>query len=130
MIHTAPLLRDNLRSACKVVGTEFYDGKQAYDMVIAHVQALAKEGTDADYYQTAEELMRKAAHRLPSGCTATEFATRVRNFVHKVNPNLDRPFVGDAVGKFIINLMPAAYEEAGERILAELKRRGKLKRPH
>lgn len=126
---TAPLLRDNLRSSCKVTGTEFYDGKMAYDAVIAHVQALAREGTDAEYYQSAEELMRKASNRLPTGCTASEFATRVRNFVHRINPNLDlRPYVGEAIGKFIINLMPLAYEEAGERqrILADLKRRGKL----
>lgn len=126
MVRTAPLLRDNLRNACKIPHSEFYDGKKAYDAVIAHVQALAREGTDADYYQSAEELMRKASNRLPTGCTASEFATRVRNFVHRINPNLDRPYVGEAIGKFIINLMPLAYEEAGERVLADLKRRGKL----
>lgn len=70
--------------------------------------------------------MRKASNRLPTGCTASEFAVRVRNFVYRINPNLDRPYVGEAIGKFIINLMPSAYEEAGERILGELKRRGKL----
>ena len=32
----------------------------------------------------------------------TQFAVRLRNFTYKINPNLERRYVGAGVGKFII----------------------------
>ena len=52
-------------------------------------------------YQEAEELMRKKENRLPEGCTAKQMATRIRTFTTSINPHLDRPYVGDAIGKCI-----------------------------
>ena len=59
--------------------------------------------------------MRKKENRLPSGCSPKQIATRIRAFT-RINPFLERPYVGEHVGKFIIKLMPHDYAEAGERV--------------
>ena len=124
MVNSAPLLRDHLRARCAIGTTGYFHGQTAYTLVLQHLQEVQDEGADKDYYQSAEEAMRKAANRLPTGCTATMYATRVRNFTHKINPHLQRPYVGSGIGEFIIDLMPHAYDEAGERVKAEMKAKG------
>ena len=126
MVSSAPLLRDHLRAKCTVGTTGYFHGQTAYQLVLKHLQEVQDEGADKEYYQSAEEAMRKPANRLPTGCTATQFATRVRNFTHKINPHLQRPYVGSGIGDFIIDLMPHAYDEAGERVRADLKARGEM----
>ena len=126
MVSTAPLLRDTLRAKCAIGNTGYFHGQTAYRLVLEHLQEVQDEGADKDYYQSAEEALRKPANRLPNGCTATHYATRVRNFTHKINPHLERPYVGTGIGDFIIDLMPQSYDEAGERIRADMKAKGML----
>ena len=95
MVTSAPLLRDHLRAKCTVGTTGYFHGQTAYQLVLQHLQEVQDEGADKEYYQSAEEAMRKPANRLPTGCTATQYATRVRNFTHKISPHLQRPYVSE-----------------------------------
>ena len=72
MVSTAPLLRDTLRTRCAIGTTGYFHGETANRLVLQHLQEVQDEGADRDYYQTAEEAMRKPANRLPTGCTATQ----------------------------------------------------------
>ena len=129
MVNTAPLLRENLRTASRIGTSDYFDGEHTYKLLLKYLRELATENVDGDYYQKAEEAMRDPKNRLPAGCSATQFAVRVRNFTSKINPNLERPYQGKGIGTFIINLMPTAYAEAGERIEETLKAAGKLHDP-
>ena len=68
MQSTAPLLRDTLRAKCRISGTDHFDGTAARKMVIDHIAKLATDGDDGDFYQKAEEALRKQENRLPTGC--------------------------------------------------------------
>ena len=122
MKETNPGLRDNLRETYKVSGAPgHFTGSTALAKIRADLAAQVAEGTYDKFYE--EALRWQEANRLKEGCTPTEFSARTRTFVHYTNPFLRRPYKGSAIGKFIIEtILPAAYNEAGDRILGDCEK--------
>jgi hypothetical protein len=122
MKETNPGLRDNLRELYQVSGAPgHFTGSTALAKIKADLTAQVAEGTYDKYYD--EVLRHHETNRLKEGCLPSEFSAKVRTFVHYTNPFLRRPYKGDAIGKFIIeNILPSAYNEAGDRITADCER--------
>jgi hypothetical protein len=129
MRETNPGLRDTLRVAFKVSGAPGnFSGSKALAKIRADLAAQVAEGTYDKFYE--EALRWQETNRLKEGCTPQEFSARTRTFVHYTNPFLRRPFQGNAIGKFIVEtILPAAYSEAGDRILGDCEKEDCLSDP-
>ena len=53
-----------------------------------------------------EEALRKKENALPAGCSVRQAGARIRTFLHKINPHLERPYTGDGIGNYIFGLLP------------------------
>jgi hypothetical protein len=128
MRRTNPGLRDALRAKFKIKELSgHYDGYRALQHVKAKMNEQVREGAFHKHYEKSLAWIQNPKNRLKDGCTATEFSARVRQFVHYVNPYLQRKFTGEDIGKFIIEeIMPEEYSEAGDRIRNKCEEEGEL----
>ena len=57
---------------------------------------------------------------LPDGCTAREYGDKVQRLVNDHLPHLERKLEGEALGKFLIRLMPRANASEGRDLIRRL----------
>ena len=65
-------------------------------------------------------------NKLPDGCSAQMFADKVNKLIRVHLKNLERPLLGDTLGRFIIQLMPECNAAEGRALARELKLSGNL----
>jgi hypothetical protein len=131
MRRTNPGLRDALRAKFKIKELSgHYDGYRALQHVKAKMNEQVKEGAFHKHYEKSLAWMQHPKNKLREGCTTTEFSARTRQFVHYVNPYLQRQFTGEDIGRFIIEeIMPEEYSEASDRIRTKCEEEGELSDP-
>jgi hypothetical protein len=90
---------------------------------------IALKGTTTMIKETQDhdrEVERMRDEALPDGCHSKDYADKVHRLIKDHVDHLERPFVGEALGKFIIRLMPAANASEGRDLIRRMLAAGTL----
>ena len=100
-----------------------YDGMAMWKELSALTEAtssIAERRENDRIVEAARDTM------LPDGCSAQEYADKVKLIVRDHNPYSERPYEGQALGHYIIGLMPRANAHDKRTLTAELIKTNKL----
>ena len=100
-----------------------YDGMAMWKELSALTEAtssIAERRENDRIVEAARDTM------LPDGCSAQEYADKVKLIVRDHNPYSERPYEGQALGHYIIGLMPRANAHDKRTLTAELIKANKL----
>eukprot|EP00965_Chrysotila_dentata_P143798 4751343-Pleurochrysis_carterae.AAC.1 len=73
---------------------------------------------DADKHEREIERMRDEI--LPDNCTGQDFADKVNTLIRDHNPYVQVTYVGERLGRLIINFLPTGLAGEGRALLREL----------
>ena len=126
---TAPVLSRQLRMSCDLLANRnitggYFDGPQAWRIVLHKLDNAHRSETDKDFYRSAERLQR--ASPLADGSPATDYSKRALAFLIHIRPHLPQSYDDDDTAQYLIRLMPKSLREGGRRITRELTDEGRL----
>ena len=102
----------------------YFDGVGAMTYISDWFTTMISRNPQFTYYENA--LAYLTSKRLPDGCTARDFSTVVRRFIHDINPFIRSPFTGSQLGEFILEKLMPKYLDAIDRLIDELRSKGQL----
>ena len=100
-----------------------YDGMAMWQ----ELRALTSEPSSIAERREHDRIMEAARdNMLPDGCSAQDYADKVKTIVRDYNPYSERPYEGAALGHYIIGLMPRANAHDKRIVTADLLKQDKM----